>query len=921
MNSPWQIYLLGALRAETAGGAVPRFRTRQAGALLARLALFPRRAHAREELVDLLWPDADQEAGRNRLRVTLASLRRQLEPPGVATGSVLIAHRTHVQLNPDAVRCDAVEFEAALARAARAPSPSAAREAYEQAAQLYRGDLLPGFYDDWVSEERERLRALYDDLCDRLPHGAPPQYASDSLAPAPPVNPSPHLYGVPLPLSRFFGREGERARLAEMLADPAVRLVTLSGPGGAGKTRLAVEAARAAQGGPVCWAGLADLDDVRLIASVIARVLGLAPSPSREPLDLVSDALNGGLPTLLVLDNLEHLVERGAPLVQSLLTRVPTLTCLVTSRRRLALPGERELPVPPLTLPPMDGTAAQVAMSESARLFVDRAQAARPDFQITARNAGDVAALCRDLEGLPLALELAAARVGSLTVAEMRQKLAQRFVWLASRRTDKSARHRSLWATLAWSFDLLSPPLQRFFAQLSVFRGGCTVETAEAVCEESQALELLSQLRERSLALVEEGSSGLRFRLLESVREFAGEQLSADEQEGVCARHRDFFLAEAERAELCLVGAEAPVWLIRLRDERDNLRAALDDCLRDDTPEGKQTGLRLAGALGRFWQMRGELTEGRECLAAALARPGAEGPSEVRAWALRWAGLLALHQGDFAAASAHAAAAWALFEAQGEARGVGWSRVILGTVVACQGEHAEARPHFEAALALFRECGDARGVSAVLNNLGCNLLTLGKLADAEPLLEESLAIHRAAGNWPASVVMLTNLGTVAFYKGDLAEARRRLEESLALRTGAGLWDDQPCYTLAMLAAVALDEGRLTKARALLAEGMTACRAEGDRRSAGNLLEFWANLCWAENRPDLAARSLGSAARVLQETGGARDVVGLARHEADVAQVQVALGAKAFAAAWAVGEALTWQQAVAKALEDGEQMRR
>lgn len=867
MNSPWQIHLLGALRAETAGEAVPRFRTRQAGALLARLALFPRRAHAREELVDLLWPDADQEAGRNRLRVTLASLRRQLEPPGVAAGSVLIADRTHVQLNPDAVRCDAVEFEAALARAARAPSPSAAREAYEQAAQLYRGDLLPGFYDDWVSEERERLRALYDDLCDRLPHGAPPQYASDSLAPAPPVNPSPHLYGVPLPLSRFFGREGERVRLAEMLADPEVRLVTLSGPGGAGKTRLAVEAARAARGGPVCWAGLADLDDARLIASVIARVLGLAPSPSREPLDLVSDALNGGLPTLLVLDNLEHLVERGAPLVQSLLTRVPTLTCLVTSRRRLALPGERELPVP------------------------------------------------------PLALELAAARVGSLTVAEMRQKLAQRFAWLASRRTDKSARHRSLWAVLAWSFDLLSPPLQRFFARLSVFRGGCTVETAETVCEESQALELLSQLRERSLALVEEGPSGLRFRLLESVREFAGEQLSAGEQEEVCARHRVFFLAEAEWAESYLVGAEAPIWLTRLGDERDNLRAALDDCLGDDTPEGTQAGLRLAGALGRFWQMRGELTEGRERLAAALARPGAEGPSEVRAWALRWAGLLALYQGDFAAASAHAAAAWALFEAQGEARGVGWSRVILGTVVACQGEYAEARPHFEAALALFRECGDARGVSAVLNNLGCNLLTLGELADAEPLLEESLAIHRAAGNWPASVVMLTNLGTVAFYRGDLAEARRRLEESLALRTEAGLWDDQPCYTLAMLAAVTLDEGRLTKARTLLVEGMTACRAEGDRRSAGSLLEFWANLCWAENRPDLAARSLGSAARVLQETGGARDVVGLARHEADVAQVQGALGAKAFAAAWAAGEALTWQQAVAKALEDGEQMRR
>ena len=596
MDAPWRIRLLGALRVEAGETTISRFATSRVAVLLARLAFYPQRAHSREELADLLWPEADLGAGRLNLRVAIASLRRQLEPPPISPGSILVADRSFIGLNPDAFRCDVVEFEAAWAKASRAASPLSKRDALAGAAALYGGDLLPGFYDDWIAEERERLDALHEELCAqqgelaaRIPTGQPSimatESAVESAAPSPCLLCPPRLLRLPIQFTRFFGREQDCTHVSDLLEMLDTRLVTLTGTGGVGKTRLALETAhliteRTASrfAGPVCFIPLADLSDARLIPAAIADALALARADDVEPLDQVIGALSELRPALLVLDNFEHLVERGASLVLSLLTRLPSLTFLVTSRRRLLLPGEREcpvspLPVSPLGLPDAPETPDQVT---SVQLFVDRAQAARPDFQLTRGNAAAVAALCRNLEGIPLAIELVAARAMALSPAQMNERLAQRFEVPSSRGGDEEDHYRSLWAALAWSYELLSPPLQRFFGGLSVFQGGCTVEAAQAVCEEPRALEFLTQLRERSLVMVDHDGGAPQFRLLETLREFAGEQLSEGERANLRARHGDYFMAQAEASQADLCGPEQAHWPERLEADNDNLRVALD---------------------------------------------------------------------------------------------------------------------------------------------------------------------------------------------------------------------------------------------------------------------------------------------------------------------------------------------------------
>ena len=360
MNTPWRIEMLGWMRAQSGDLTVTRFRTQKTALLLARLALFPQRTHPREELADLLWPEADQDAGRNNLKQSLAILRRLLEPPGTPAGSVLIADRGAVRLNPAAVSTDVGDFEAALRDAAR--SPERRHEALEVARTLYRGELLPGLYDDWVIEERERLTAAWEEAQDgeeaqdweeaREQAGDAPATALSALVPpdtaAPPAAPR-----LPMTFTRFFGREQERAELAGLLADESVRLVTLTGPGGTGKTRLALEAARQAAArldGQAHFVALADLTDPRLIPEAVADALGLPRTTTGEPLDRVVAALCDA-PALLVLDNLEQLGEGAASPLLALLTRVPSLTVLATSRSRLFLAGEHEYPLSPLPTP------------------------------------------------------------------------------------------------------------------------------------------------------------------------------------------------------------------------------------------------------------------------------------------------------------------------------------------------------------------------------------------------------------------------------------------------------------------------------------------------------------------------------------------------------------------------------------------
>ena len=884
MNAPWEFQFLGRLSARRGDQVITRFASSRVAALLARLALFPHRDHPREELIDLLWPDSDLDAGRLNLRVALASLRRQMEPPDVPPGSVVAADRATIRLRPAAFHCDVPAFEAAVKDAARALSPAEKRAALDRAVALFSGELLPGFYDDWIGEERERLTALCEDVRqqrDALPHTHPlpqanqPQVSHSALpsAAVPSVSPTP-LLNFPLQWTRFFGRETEIAEIVRRLSDTQTRLATLSGPGGSGKTRLAIEAARQAAAGfsgPVCFAALADLSDAAAIPDAVAQALSLTRSAAEPILDQLAAFLLPLPPALLVLDNFEHLVERGAPLLFSLMGRVPMLTCLVTSRRRLALPGEWECPVPPLPLPPEGETADQAARNPSVQLFTDRAQAGRPDFQITERNASAVAALCRTLEGIPLALELAAARVPALTPAQINDRLQKRFEVLTSRRGDKGGRHRSLWAALAWSFDLLPPPLQQFFVKLSVFRGGWTAEAAQSVCEEPAALEYLTQLRERSLVVIDEAPGEMRFRLLETLREFGAEQLDDAGRDALAWQHADWYTALAREAWPQLTGPDQAAWLSRLDADYDNLRVAMEYRLAADEADDAATesALELCGCLWRFWSVRGHNAAGRDWQQRALARSG--GLPYTRARAANGAGNLAWMQVDYAAAEVF----------------------------------------YQQSLEIMRALDLKTSIGAVLCNLGILAMHRENFAQAEALQAEALTLRRGMGDTGGVAFTLQCQAETAQRQKNHPLARRLYEDSLAL--WVTLQDDSgQLWTLANLGSIAYEEGDPDTSAALTAQALALCVKLQDRQALHGLLAHAA--CLHAGRGDFpkAARLHGASEAIRRRIGAGLSPHDAADRDRQRAEVRATLGDAEYAAHWAAGEPLSDEQAVALA---------
>ena len=995
MNYPWRIELFGGLRALSGERVLTRFRTHKTASLLAYLALFPDRTHSREELCDLLWPEADLDAGRMNLRVALNSLRRQMEPPGTPHGAVLTADRSKIQLNPNACLTDVAEFEAALAASAR----TGAEAALTHAVSLYRGDLLPEIYDDWAAGERERLvqahlgalhrltrllteagdfdraldyahRALpLDPLCEkshrllmrlyvalgrpdaahqqfqtltqllRVEMNAVPSPKTRDLAahlddpaaereapvldtpssapgtpqPLPSQNtPATHASSESLPVTwtRFFGRAEERKRLTALLTDPQTRLVTLTGPGGNGKTRLAVEAARDLSKpfpGGVWFVSLADVADPHLLGDAVLAALRLPRAAPADPWAQIIVAL-AGPPVLLILDNFEQIAAGAAPAVLSLLGKVPALTCLVTSRRRLDMPGEYEVPVAPLPVPGLAETAEQLSRSASAQVFVDRAQAVRPDFAVSDRSAPDLAALCRSLEGIPLALELAAARIRALSLAQMRVRLDQRFELLASRRGDKGTRHRSLWAAIEWSYDLLPASLQRFFTRLSVFRGGWTLEAAEAVCEEPAALEALAQLRANSLLLAEDGLPDMRFRLLESLREFAWEQLSPEDREDAGERHTVFFAAQAGRADDVLQGPDQGNWLRRFEADAANFLLSLD--WLNDRPDRAAEALAMTTALYHFWLLSGRQHEGRVRLDALLARWAA--PDAARADALTVAGNLAEAEGDLPGARVHMEEGLALNLRLGREEQAARGRGDLGIIASRQGRLPEARAHWEATTAYWQGQNEPRRAAATLNNLGILERRQGDLDAAQRRFLECLSLYRQAGDTQKAATVLHNLGLTAQDRGDLDEAGRRLEEALVLQQTLGNVRGA-AITLHGLGATAHKRGRFAEAQAFLAETLTIfARMEdtgGILHSLRSLVETWLAL----GLPEPAAVAWG-ALTAMYQAGEITPLAGEAEAQANVEQALInALGPARFAAAHARGAALSPMQAAEHAL--------
>ena len=900
MDAPWQIRLLGTLSAQQDEIVLTRFATSRVAALLARLALFPQRTHSREELAGILWPEADADAGRLNLRVALASLRRQMEPPGSLIESVFITDRGSIRFQPQACSSDAARFETALREAAQSADLPKKRAALHRALALYEGELLPGFYDEWILEERERLQALRDEAeseyrallpvsaAEELPERVSEEFrekASEDLKDTAGVLPGKVL-GFPSQFTRFFGRAPEKARLLALLSDPDVRLVTLLGPGGAGKTRLAVETARLAAGsfdGLVCFVPLADIGDSALIASAIASALRLPLAGDRSPLVQVAVHLSAG-PTssqpsaarsLLVLDNMEHLGEAGAAETRALLEQTPHLTCLVTSRQKLNLEGEQELFLSPLPVPTIASSQPEMpghlVTYPSVQLFVDRAQAVRPDFQVTSGNAEAVAAVCRSLEGMPLALELAAARIQALTPKQMQMQLETRLDFLTSRRRDLPPRHRSLRATLEWSLHLLTPEQTRFFAGLSVFRGGWTLEAAGTVCETDSALTLLEQLRERSLIISEEPSSPIqkmRFRLLESMREFGDEQLSPAERQALSRRHADYFRQFATQMDALWDSPQQVEAAEALDAEYDNLRAALLFCQADPPDpawDAGETGLRLAGSLGSYWTLRGLLHEGRGWLEKALTGEGSEA---ARAEALTQAGWLDAGRGEYQAAAVLLTEAIALCRRLEEPAALSIALRIRGIAALWQGDYLGAAPDLEEALTVGRESGDDFVVGCALNSLGV-LIYQGQhdKATARCLYEEALPLLLGRGAQQRASYCLHNLGCIAHEFEDYDRADALLRHSLRLADSLGdLW--HRAYCLRSLGDVLRERHDLPGAAQLLEEACTLNRRLGDRMSEAGTLHTLALVRRKQGDWAAATATCQEALRLYQALGHA-----------------------------------------------------
>ena len=603
----WQIQLLGGLRATRGNAVLAQFPGRPVAMLLALLALNPQRRHSREEVIEMLWPGVELDVGRNRLRQVLSTLRRLLEPPDVPPESVLIADRQTIGLNADAVSCDASEFEQLLRRGAIA-----------QALECYRGDFLPGFLDEWVEDERTRLSALHaralvrgDAAIEKARAQEPARGEAQRTTGAERARDS---HNLPSYVSVFFDRDDEKRHILDALAEH--RLITLAGQGGFGKTRLTVESARAAQGfDPVAFVPLAECNDSALIADCIRGALRMEVTQEDALAQL--SAFLSERDVLLVLDNFEQLVDDGTRVVLDLLERLPRLRCLVTSRRVLDVPGEHVLTIDPLPVPQSSMSASEAVATPSLALFIDRARGARADFALTDDNRAALIELTRALEGLPLAIEIAASRIRTYSPREMRDALAERFDLLTrqGQAGTRYGRHASMQATIEWSWNLLSDAQQRFFSALSVFRGGFDAVAVEAVCGTRDARAQLEALVSASLIRTEvDPTGGTRFSILDTLREFAQERLG--EARELRARHRAYFLDIARRAAAAddaVAGREMP-----------NVKHALVTAMEDGDPA---YALELGVALRPHWEAHGTLPDELRLLGEAADRCAKDAPS------------------------------------------------------------------------------------------------------------------------------------------------------------------------------------------------------------------------------------------------------------------------------------------------------
>ncbi len=744
-------------------------------------------------------------------------------------------------------------------------------------------------------------------------------------APARPAN-------LPAQRTGFVGRERERAALKEVLQRPDVSVVTLTGPPGIGKTRLALEAARETAEefpGGVFFVPLAPVADAEGIAPAISQVLGVREGGGHTPLALLREHLQTAArqPTLLVLDGFEHLVSASA-IVADLMEAGPKLRVLVTSRSPLHVYGEREFPVPPLETPdPRTAGAEELSRCDAVALFVQRAAAVKPNFALTAENAAAIARICARLDGLPLAIELAAARVKLLSPSALQARLENRLQILTGGARDLPARQQTLRGAIDWSYDLLSPAEQRLFRRLSVFVGGCTLEAAEAVCDAKRDLGLdplegIGSLMDKSLLREGEAAGDEpRFVMLETIREYGLERLASSGEEPVTRRaHAAYFLLLAEdkvseRARdfsaprATSPGEESSRWLEQLEVEHDNLREALDWMI--ETGEAAW-GLRLGRALFEFWEEREHLAEGRERLEKVLALKGAAPRTRDRARALFAAGVLAGEAGDEEAAKTFHEEGLEISREQEDRKGVAVALNALAVGARNRGDLARSRSLFEESLTLWRELGDDFAIVRSLSNLANVARLQGRFEDARSLFEECLAISRRLGDRAGIAWSLNQQGDVAREQGDAATARSLYEASLAMfREISDRWGI--AGSLADLGNLARDQGDLAMSRRLHRQSMKVFEELDHKRGIARLLECFACTAAVDSRPESALRLAGAAAALRQAVGAVLTGAEQVRLEKLLAPARETLTNAACSAAWMEGWAMPLEAAVAEAV--------
>ena len=784
------------------------------------------------------------------------------------------------------------------------------------------------------------------------------------------LQPGNSRHNLPAQLTPLIGRKQEVTAVDTLLRHPEVRLLTLTGPGGVGKTRLGLEvAAELLDDYPdgVCFVPLATISDPELVVPTIAQALGIKETGEQPVADLLQASLQDKR-LLLLLDNFEQ-VTAAAPRLADLLADCPQLKILVTSRAVLLIRGEHEFPVPPLALPDLTHLPGSEALSQYAAvaLFLECAQAATPDFQVTPANTRIIAEICVRLDGLPLAIELAAARSKLLPPQALLTRLGHRLQVLTSGARDAPVRQQTLRNTLAWSYDLLAVEEQRLFRRLSVFAGGCTLEAVEGLSTAlgelpADVLDQVASLMDKSLLRqAEKQGQEPRLLMLETIREYGLEVLaSAGEMESTRRAHAAYYLRLSEDAELELGGPQQTVWLERLEREHDNLRAALqwslvqaeEEVAREDE-RSREIALRLGGSLRLFWVVHGHISEGRHFLERALAVgvpfAGTRIEASVRAKALNVAGHLAIIQSDYERAEPLCKKSLALYRELEDQPGIAFSLFLLGSVSWTQGNMVAARSLTEEALAIARQINAMALAANSLFILGLVSSSQGEYARSQLLFEEGLAIYRALGDKLGIAQTLSQLAQVLLVsQADPARISSLLEECLMDSQEVGFKEGIAAY-YCVSGQLALSRKDLALARSLAEKSVVLYKEIGHRHGAANSLgvlgkvlategdyaaaqtlyeqslaiscelsEQWVAAVFLVELGDVVAaqQKLAWAAQLWGAAEAIRDAFGVpiplaqrADYERSLSAARVHLGERAFAAAWAQGRSMTPEQAL------------